>query len=78
MSADLVRCILRPRKPDARPMTFCGRTGLLAGWCFNDLSHVIRNAEEAGRLLPCPACLGAVITTLTGLKQLTEKNCGKP
>jgi len=77
MTADLVRCVVRPRKEGARPYTFCGRTKLLAGWCFEDLTHVIQNAENEGRLLPCPACLDKVLTTLGALKKAVEESCGK-
>jgi len=74
MSADHIRCIVRPHKVDARPLTFCGRPKLVAGWCFESLAHAIQNADNEGRLLPCPACLDKAIEILGQMKAFVKES----
>lgn len=74
MPADHIRCIVRPRQEDARPLTFCGRQKLMAGWCFDSLAHAIQNADNNGRLLPCPACLDKAIEILGQMKTYVKES----
>lgn len=73
MPEKFIRCIVRPGKVDARPMTFCGLRRLMAGACFENMDEAIQSAENNGRVLPCPACLDKAIEILTEMKKLTKE-----
>lgn len=42
--------------------SWCGVRHL--GWCFIDVDHVAIHRLNGGRLLPCPACLQAIVDAL--------------
>lgn len=56
---------VRHTRVDLAGTAWCG---VLVGheWCFVDVDHLVMHRLNRGRLLPCPACLKAIVEAITG------------
>jgi hypothetical protein len=59
---------------DRKGEAWCGVRLQVFDWAFGDVDHAAYNMQQEGRLLPCPQCVGAVMTAFGRASQAARSS----